>query len=124
MRSLTDKEVIIDHLKSIEESLATGSDYNDGFADGVAFSRGFVETLESVGEWVPCKERMPDKYGDYLVCGWKWNTMAIAHYSNLMSLLNHSIFWQGDVGKFDFQNVTEYVLAWMPLPERYQGDIE
>lgn len=72
------------------------------------------------GEWVSVSEKLPDKNMRCLVSVGKFNFTEIAMYSDLMGTINHKIFWQGDYGKNNFQNITEYVNAWQPLPEPYQ----
>ena len=75
--------------------------------------------------WVPCSERLPEANGRYLVtrglnaCGSLWNRVYIANYSDLMGLKRERIWWQGNVGKSDFERIDD-VLAWMPLPECYR----
>ena len=72
------------------------------------------------GEWIPVSERLPDKNMPCLVSVGKLNLTKIAMYSDLMETINHKIFWQGDYGKNNFQNITEYVNAWQSLPEPYK----
>jgi len=72
------------------------------------------------GEWTPVSERLPDKNMPCLVSVGKFNLTQIAVYSDLMKTIDHKIFYQGDYGKNNFQNITEYVNAWMPLPEPYK----
>jgi len=83
------------------------------------------ETKKPQGEWIPVSERLPDKNMPCLVSVGKFNFIQIAMYSNLMETIDHKIFYQGDYGKNNFQNITEYVNAWQPLPEPYKkGDTE
>ena len=76
--------------------------------------------------WIPCSERLPEKYGQYLVtfissAGTLWTYVLIARYSDrdLMGIAKPS-FHIGNVGKNDFANITKQVTAWMPLPEPYK----
>lgn len=74
--------------------------------------------------WIPCSERLPEKYGQYLVtfipsAGTLWTYVLIARYSDLMGIAKPS-FHIGNVGKNDFANITEQVTAWMPLPDPYK----
>ena len=64
----------------------------------------------------------PGRYGKTLVtCGsGVWALVMIAVYSNLMGI-SKPCFWIGNVGKDDFENITDQVTAWMPLPESYRG---
>lgn len=80
------------------------------------------------GRWIPCSERLPEESGRYLVtrglnaCGSLWNRIYIANYSDLMGIKSEKIWWQGNVGKSDFERIDD-VIAWMPLPEPYrEGD--
>ena len=77
--------------------------------------------------WIPCSERLPGESGRYLVtrglnaCGSLWNRIYIVNYSDLMGIKSERIWWQGNVGKPDFERLDD-VLAWMPLPEPYKGE--
>ena len=77
--------------------------------------------------WIPCSERLPKANGRYFVtrglnaCGALWNRVYIINYSNLMGLKSERIWWDGNVGKSDFEQITD-VIAWMPLPEPYRED--
>lgn len=74
------------------------------------------------GEWIPVSERLPEANGRYLVtrglnaCGAMWNRVYIINYSDLMGLKSERIWWNGNVGKSDFERIND-VIAWMPLPE-------
>lgn len=75
--------------------------------------------------WIPCSERLPEKSGRYLVtrglkaCNAIWNRVYIINYTDLMGLKAEKIWWDGNVGKSDFQKIDD-VIAWMPLPEPYR----
>jgi len=89
-----------------------------------------IEALKQTA-WIPVSERLPrkDEYGDVLVTfipagGTLWTTVIIAHYSDLMGIAK-PCFYIGDVGKNDFENITEQVTAWQSLPEPYkEGESE
>lgn len=80
----------------------------------------FKQLRES--EWIPCSERLPEANGRYLVtrglnaCGAMWNRVYIINYSDLMGLKSEKIWWQGNVGKSDFERIDD-VIAWMSLPQ-------
>lgn len=76
---------------------------------------------EKQGKWIPVSERLPDKNMPCLVSVGKLNLIQMAIYSDLMETIDHKIFYQGDYGKNNFQNITEYVNAWQPLPEPYKN---
>ena len=79
------------------------------------------------GHWIPVTERLPEVNGRYLVtrglnaCGSLWERIYIANYSDLMGLKSKRIWWQGNVGKSDFERLDD-VVAWMPLPKPYKGE--
>lgn len=77
-------------------------------------------------EWTPIKEGPPKKFGQYLVtitpaAGELWSKVEIAHYSDLMGIAKPG-FWTGNVGKNDFEDLTELVTAWAPCPEPYKKE--
>ena len=80
-------------------------------------------------KWTPIEEGPPKANGRYLVtrglnaCGAMWNRVYIINYSNLMGLKSERIWWDGNVGKSDFERIDD-VLAWMPLPKRYERSEE
>lgn len=75
--------------------------------------------------WILVTERLPEKNGRYLVtrglnaCGAMWNRVYLINYSDLMGLKSGRIWWNGNVGKSDFERIDD-VIAWMPLPEPYR----
>ena len=96
------------------------------------FSDAQIEAIkEGFGciEWIPVTERLPEKRGRYLVTrglkasGSMWNRIYIVNYSDLMGLKRERIWWQGNVGKSDFERLND-VIAWRPLPKRYEKGAE
>jgi len=77
--------------------------------------------------WIPVSERLPEANGRYVVtrglnaCGALWNRIYIVNYSDLMGLKPTKIWWNGNVGKSDFETYDD-ILAWMPLPSPYKGE--
>ena len=121
MNDLISRQDAIDALKKKRiETMEKGQDVNLIWEclDAVA-------QLPSAQQWIPCSERLPEENGRYLVtrglnaCGSLWNRVYIVNYSNLMGLKKEKIWWDGNVGKSDFQTY-EDVLAWQPLPEPYE----
>ena len=77
--------------------------------------------------WIPVEERMPEEYGEYLVtivpsAGYLWGKRIIANFSDLMGIVKKPIFYTGEVGKIDFEDITDMVIAWRPLPEPYRPE--
>lgn len=83
-------------------------------------------TIDPV-KWIPCEKRLPEANGRYLVtrglnaCGALWNRVYVANYSDLMGIKTEKIWWQGNVGKSDFERLYD-VTAWMPLPMPWRGE--
>ena len=73
---------------------------------------------EIPNNWIPCSERLPDKRGDYLVTlrgnGEPW--VEIALWNETFGGRWQMVLYN-DVDYSDISNV----IAWMPLPEPYQG---
>lgn len=84
-----------------------------------------LKQLKEQTRWIPCSERLPEKSGRYLVtrglkgCNNLWNEIYIVNYSDLMGLCKEKVWWDGNVGKSDFEAYDD-VLAWRPLSERYE----
>ena len=83
-----------------------------------------LPSAQTEQKWIPCSERLPDRFGKMLVtfipaAGTLWTQVIIAYYSDLMGIAR-PCFWIGTVGKNDFANITSQVVAWMPLPEPYK----
>lgn len=62
-----------------------------------------LRDLPSAQQWIPCSERLPDQNGKYLVVG-RQKAINILKFDGGR--------WYGKWG----------VVAWMPLPDCYQGD--
>lgn len=75
-------------------------------------------------EWIPVNKGLPKKNMPCLVSVGKFNLTQIAMYSDLMGTIDHKIFYQGDFGYDNFEDITEYVKAWMPLPDTYKEENE
>ena len=88
-----------------------------------------LPSVQPEQKWIPCSERCPEKNGRYLAtrglkaCNSIWNRVYIINYSDLMGLKAEKIWWDGNVGKSDFQRIDD-VVAWMPLPEPYRKEGE
>lgn len=83
---------------------------------------------ECCGGWIPCSERLPEEYGDYLVA-WKPLYMsaediikkvgrAIPHFYEILEYdPDDEALWIGSIE----QAQGEYeIIAWQPLPQPYQ----
>ena len=77
--------------------------------------------------WIPVDEQLPKEYGEYLVtivpsAGYLWAKRIIASFSDLMGIVKKPIFYTGEVGKTDFEDITDMITAWRPLPEPYRPE--
>ena len=79
---------------------------------------------EKIRRWISVSERLPENNMACLVTVGKFTLTQTAMYSNLMGTLDHRIFYQGDYGHDNFADITQYVKAWMPLPEPYKAESE
>jgi hypothetical protein len=93
------------------------------------FSAIVDREYQEPSKWIPCSERLPEANGRYVVtrglnaCGALWNRVYIVNYSDLMGLKSKRIWWDGNVGKSDFERFND-VLAWQPLPQPYEESEE
>lgn len=87
----------------------------------------FAEVADYLEEqkWIPVSERLPEKSMKCLVAVGRFNFTEIATYSDLMGIIERQIFYQGEVGHDSFEDITQYVKAWMPLPYPYiESEVE
>ena len=72
-------------------------------SDGCGRCEKVIKSIPSAQQWIPCSERLPDQNGKYLVVG-RQKAINILKFDGGR--------WYGKWG----------VVAWMPLPDCYQGD--
>lgn len=109
-------------LERLEREIAgkpTPDEYNNGINRAYSIVREVAEefaTDTNVGTngWIPCSERLPEEYGDYLVC---WTDITRGQYYEIVEYEPNN-GWIGDIpqsfeGKYS-------VIAWRPLPEPYK----
>lgn len=90
----------------------------------------YIEELPSAQQWIPCSERLPEEYGEFLVTmtekakakdlGFDIDETYIRkmrYDSNGWHLPIHIPSWINEA-------VKDEVLAWMPLPEPYKTESE
>lgn len=105
--------------------------------EGITFETGFKQILtdirnmpsvESKANWIPVSERLPDKYGEYLIT---WTTSQSKRPFISICEGECSGLFDYEHGGFKFEWLLEdyikaysdvKVIAWMPLPECYRGD--
>ena len=109
-----------DEYEEFTEKKMSIIDYINAYTDEGVTTADVVEQTE----WIPVSERLPEKNMACLVAVGKFNLTQIAIYSGLMGIIDHRIFYQGDVGHDNFKDITGYVKAWMPLPQTYKTESE
>lgn len=75
----------------------------------------------NVGKWIPCSERLPDEHENYIVtacdeCNMIWAETVVV----LAEYFEGSWLWYEGGDEYD---ITDMVIAWMPLPEVYKGEV-
>ena len=132
----------IDEKKLVEESTwhpstlefeTDAENYNKGWND---CNRDWIKRIEkislenktsdkdvpdtNVGKWIPCSERLPDEHENYIVtacdeCNMIWAETVVV----LAEYFEGSWLWYEGGDEYD---ITDMVIAWMPLPEPYKGE--
>ena len=71
-----------------------------------------IKRREPVMRWIPCKNRIPEKDGNYIVTD-DSGGMKCVHECFFIKCHDGSASWS-----------LANVIAWMPLPEPYRGEID
>ena len=66
-----------------------------------------IEKMPSAQQWIPCSERLPEEYAQYLIC-----------YEDGECF----VYWLEDADWARGVIEKEHIIAWMPLPEPYKGE--
>lgn len=72
------------------------------------YLEGVRPTVKPKQEWIPCSERLPDKFGIYLVT----NANGVVFEHNYNDATVHGGAW--------WSYCENKIVAWMPLPEPYK----
>ena len=91
------------------------------------FNRVIRETVEEVRQnalseqrWIPCSERMPEKYiGEWLCCTDDGQVLVLP-YDTPGDGSKECVFYRWDDDGYMYE--TYNVVAWMPLPQPYKGE--
>ena len=101
-----------DELTSTKKKCYTNVDFDKGIYKAQKIVQEVTE--EYKGGWIPCSERLPEEYGDYLV--W-WTDITRGQYYEIVEYEPDN-GWIGEIpqafeGKYS-------VIAWQPLPEPFK----
>ena len=78
-------------------------------------------------QWIPCSERLPEEYGEYLVT---WTTSQSKRPLIAICEGEETLEYDHERNRFKFEWLLDdyikvypnaKVIAWMPLPEPYKG---
>ena len=79
-----------------------------------------IRELPSAQQWIPCSERMPEYPFGCLVTVWDTNPITMDEFENI---LPYFVGWDGEQWNDGEGDQCPFeVIAWMPLPEPYQGE--
>lgn len=115
MKKLIDADDLIAWAEIVPLTDDGGIDIND-FEEKLKS----MPTIDAEPHWIPCSERMPNDDKDYLVTDGE--SMAVGYYRTDAKAWDNVNF-----GWLEHREETcglKMVIAWMPLPEPYEGDKE
>lgn len=114
-----DVEKVVEQLEQEQEKLDTDiwarecdnwyGQHCNGMSDGIDKAIEIVQEVAKNGGWIPCSERLPEKDQRCLV---QYNG-AMSGFEDYMDVDTYN----GEM--FEFFG-SKYVVAWQPLPEKYQ----
>lgn len=89
-------------------------------------AKAWMSDAPTIGGWIPCSERLPEKHTRCLVT-WKslFGTLEIdtAKYGRMWLSERKGDGWYIHGYEMD-TDITDDVIAWMPLPEPYKEELE
>ena len=107
MQTMNEKHTV-DH----DRDWIIGCIKHDGFIKTDRFDKAnqiILDALSAEAEWIPCSERLPEEYAQYLVC---------------LKSGECYVYWLKDSDWARGMAEKEGILAWMPLPKPYREDGE
>lgn len=108
------EDAVIMAIEALEE--------NESLAKSVNDAAELIRKLQKRNDWIPCSERMPSEPFGCIVTVMDTEPMTQAEFPNLLP------YFVGYDGKKwndgDGEQCPFEVLAWMPLPKRWEGEPE
>ena len=130
MNDLISRQAAIDRIAKIKpEDINNENDRS--FMAALIAAESLIKGLPSVQpeqRWIPCSERLPEEYGEYQIT---WTTSASKKRFIGDSEFEVTSEWDAEHYKFKGEwlldeHIKNYpdvkVIAWMPLPEPYEGE--
>lgn len=101
---MIDEKKFMEFMTTLEEAGAEHVSFDD--------LRKFMDEQPKIGEWIPCRERLPEESGEYL---------TTTRCDGKINIEISEIDCDGKVKKWNYISSTD-VIAWQPLPEPYRED--
>lgn len=100
-----------------------------GHNNGLIKASDVIKGLPSAQRWIPCSDRLPEEYGEYLIT---WETSKAPTRFIGFAEGEETGVWDDQHDRFVFSWLPEdyiierypdwRVVAWMPLPEPYKEE--
>ena len=137
MSNLIDRQAAIDEINKRQRKLVYCFGFENDMvkimdiAKSIVIATPSVQPERKMGEWIPCSERLPEEYGEYLIT---WETSKAPTRFIGFAEGEETGVWDDQHDRFVFSWLPEdyiierypdwRVIAWMPLPEPYKGEQE
>jgi len=107
-------ESLRSHCENMAEAESKGEfgSPDNIWAKDVEAINAAIEIIER-SEWIPCSERLPERDENVLT----YHRNESFDYQYVSWIDDYSGKWAGFIG-----NLSDEVLAWMPLPEEYKDE--
>lgn len=101
------RKLIANEIKTAEEIGTHDADVCKASLMMAVAYINIAPTIDAVPCWIPCGERLPKEYNEYLCCDKDGE-----YYVNYLE----DAYWAREFTE------SESIVAWMPLPEPYDGE--
>lgn len=109
MSDLISRRAAIDAARSHYDEYHTGDDSIEELLEN-------LPSAQPAPQWIPCSERLPEEDMDVLV--WVYGAFDIARVDRDCDTRE----WRWSFEEFNlYGDEMEQVVAWMPMPEPYEG---
>ena len=115
MSDLIRRQDAIDLIEN--ESRKWGDEY--GVSD-VLCDLADLPSVQSEPKWIPCSEKLPEKYIGQWLCCTSDGAVMILPYDTPGDGTKECVFYKWDDDGYSYQ--TFDIVAWMPLPKPWKGE--